>query len=950
MKRLLISGIICVLGVTAANAQVLQSLKKIATDKAKELGSKENVDKMGDLVRKSMEKARAEFDSTDFDYAILVSDNSGLFDIKEKGEQQSRMLSMYSKGASFWKDQELKPAEEARYHLEMGEVAYASSKFSWAEKEFTQAKDKYVAEGLTEELGYLKTIANQGLLYASMGRYTQAEALTQEALQMRKEKFGENNVSSAVSLNNYGVLKYNLARYNEAEVDFETTLNILKTNKLEAAMPYAIVLNNQAMLFQEIGRYPEAEESLKKALSISGKLQSKKEVNHLRFQSNLALLYQQMGKYNEAEAIYLSMEKKLGKGNPDYASMLLNQSALYMAMGKEDKVEELLKRAAAIYKTNFSEESPAYATAMSDLGNFYRYKERYKEAENPLEKAVQIREATLGKNHPLYVQSIEDVAILNWKRKSWDHAWNMYRTAMDKSLEFVNTYFPPMSESEKTKYWDVLSPRFQRFYNFALEASVENPAIVQELYDYHIATKALLLNSTNKVKQSILASKDAALIKDYLAWLDQKETLARLYAYSKEELKTQKINLDSLARATNGLEKKLSQRSTDFSSGYSTNKITYTQIRDILLETEAVVEVIRVQKFDQRFTEDSRYVALVLTRQNDVPKMVLLENGQQLETRYFKFYRNAIQQHIKDDHSYPQFWSSIDTELAGKKTLYLSLDGVYNQLNIATFKNPTGDYVVSKYDMVILGNSKDLIAIKKKKARTSKKTATLVGFPDYGPGSVAALPGTKTEIEGVAKILKTSGYQVNQFMQKNATEANLKLIKGPALLHIATHGYFLKDVDSKGSAFGINIENANDNPLLRSGIILAGGAATVGGSRIPNLQSNDNGILTAYEAMSLNLEGTDLVILSACETGLGDVKAGEGVYGLQRAFLVAGADALIMSLWKVDDAATQMLMTNFYQNWAKLGNKQKAFKQAQLQLMAKYKDPHYWGAFVMMGL
>ena len=947
--RCLVSGLIACLCCFQVHAQLLRDLKNAANNKARNMATKENLNKATGSLLKNMEKARAEFDSTDFDYAILISDNAGLFDVKEKGERLAKASSLINLGSAFYNNSEFTDEERARFQLESGELAYGSGNFAVAERRFTAAKNIYEQTKLTENLGYLKTISNQGLLYATMGRFTQAEGFTAEALDIRKNKFGENNIGMASSLNNYGVLHYNLGRYNESEKTLAAALSVIAAWQLKSSMPYSIVLNNQAMLFQAIGRFEDAEASLKEAIEVAEKLQSKKSKNHLKFLSNLALLYQQMGRYPEAEAIYLSMEKRLGKTNPDYASMMSNQAGLYMLMGKEDKVENLLKSAGTIYKSNFGEENPAYAKVISDLGNFYRFSGRYAEALPLLEKALVIREKMLGKNHPHYVQSQEDLAIFYWKNNTHDKAYALYQELMEKSLEFINTYFPPMSEAEKTKYWDILSPRFQRFYNFAMEASPAIPVIVKDLFDYQIATKALLLNSTNKVKQSIFNSRDGLLIKDYVTWMDQKEQLARLYAYSKNELKAQNINLDSIERATNAMEKKLSERSKDFSEGYSTTKISYSRIRDLLADQEAVVEIIRVRKFDQVFTNESKYVALILKKGIESPSMKILENGQQLETRYAKFYRNATQQKVQDDYSYEQYWARIEAELQNKKIIYFSPDGVFNQINLNTLKKPGADYIINRYDLTILGNSKDLIALKNRKTSTPAKNATLLGFPDYGGTAITALPGTKVEIDGIANILKASGYQLNVLTQTTATESKLKSVKGPELLHIATHGYFLEDVEQGGSAFGIHLENANDNPLLRSGIMLAGAAKTLSGTSTPNLASNDNGILTAYEAMNMNLEGTQLIVLSACETGLGDVKAGEGVYGLQRAFLVAGADALIMSLWKVDDTATQQLMKSFYANWIKLRNKQKAFKQAQIQLMTKYKEPYYWGAFVMMG-
>jgi CHAT domain-containing protein len=928
------------------NAQ-FQKLK----GKVRDLKVKENVEKGASKLGSKLDKVRDKFDSVDFDYAILLTDNSGTFDVNEKGELGATMASWASLGTSLVDSTKSDGSEKARFQLESGEVFYGLKKYTIAEKRYRSAITLYEQAGLVEDIGYMKALANLGLLYTAMGRFTQAQDVTLSALEKRRAKFGPDNIGVAASLNNNGVLGYNLGRYNEADKDLSAALLIIEA-KGKGSMPQAIELNNKAMVYQTIGRYDDAEKFMNEAISIAEKLQDSKSKNHLKFISNLALLYRQTGKYAQAEELYLGMEKKLGKGSAEMASLLNNKAMLYWVMGREEKVEDLFKRSVAMYKSSSGEESPPSAKAINNLGNFYRYKARFAEAEPLLLKAKTIHEKIVGTNHPVFVQSQEDLAILYWKQKQIGKAYPLYKEVMGKSLDFINRYFPPMSEAEKTKYWDVLAQRFQRFYNFASEIASENKDVLVDLFDYQTATKALLLSSTNKIKENILTSGDKAIIADYRTWLDLKETLARLYAYTKDDLKEQKINLDSIESAANSMEKNLSQRSKDFSAGYSSEPPHFMQIRDLLTDQEAIVEIIQVKKFDQSFTKETKYLALVTLKGKEYPELAVMENGVQLDTRNARFYKNAILQHASDTLSYRAYWGSIDPLLTGKKTIYFSPDGVYNQLNINTLKKTGGDFILKQYDVAALGNSKDLIALKKQKQPAgAKKAAFLLGFPDYGGPAVPPLPGTKLEVDEINRILKASGYKTSELTQKLATEKSVKGVKGMQVVHIATHGYFLADAEvNAGSAIGVDVENAKGNPLLRSGLILMGGASTIAGASTPDLASNDNGVLTAYEAMNLKLEGTDLVILSACETGLGEVKAGEGVYGLQRAFLVAGAKALIMSLWKVDDAATQLLMVNFYTNWVKGGNKQKAFKQAQLQLMTKYKDPYYWGAFVMMGM
>ena len=191
-----------------------------------------------------------------------------------------------------------------------------------------------------------------------------------------------------------------------------------------------------------------------------------------------------------------------------------------------------------------------------------------------------------------------------------------------------------------------------------------------------------------------------------------------------------------------------------------------------------------------------------------------------------------------------------------------------------------------------------------------------------------------------------------------ALEEAIKTASNPQILHLATHGFFAGDVNtsdlqgrSNDLLFGQSIEKAQRFPLLRSGLMFCGSQNTIDGNYNPS-ETNEDGILTGLEVMNLDLRTTELVVLSACETGLGEIMNGEGVYGLQRAFKIAGAQNIMMSLWKVDDMATQILMGKFYGFWLDGNTKREALKMARnyLRSQPKYDSPYYWGGFVLIGM
>jgi CHAT domain-containing protein len=386
------------------------------------------------------------------------------------------------------------------------------------------------------------------------------------------------------------------------------------------------------------------------------------------------------------------------------------------------------------------------------------------------------------------------------------------------------------------------------------------------------------------------------------------------------------------------------------------------------------IEIIRLNIYNDKWTDTVKYVALIIKPTSKYPEMIVLENGNELEGKYAKNYQNCIKGKANDKYSYEQYWSKISENIKGVNKVFLSVDGVYNSINLNTLQNlATGKYVGEEVEIQLVSNTKDLITQIIQNKQNNNKKAVLIGFPDYNNkhknnvpkkegrekdikmdstqrffdgSNISELVGTKTEVENIENMLQKAKIVTQSYTEGQASEEMVKKLDSPYILHIATHGFFMKDVENNYSfdTSIMNIDNKKlvENPLLRSGLLFANAKEA--------LKEGGDGVLTAYEAMNLNLDNTDLVVLSACETGLGEIRNGEGVYGLQRAFQTAGAKTVLMSLWTVSDEATQQLMTLFYENLiTQKQSKREAFRNSQNELKKKFPEPYYWGAFVMVG-
>jgi len=785
------------------------------------------------------------------------------------------------------------------------------------------------------------------MVYQVKGNFNRAENLYLKALAMRGQQFGKTSEPYVCTLGNLATLRVDQGSFAAADEMFNYLINFYTKAKGTSSVEYLVTMNNKAMLDAAMGRKEVALRTLEGIANGNNILTTSSVLDAMRIRTNHALLLSTNNQADRAiqqlSEIRVSLEANKLDNHPDYYTIAIYLARIMIAQGKYVEGLELIETSLKKINNIFGKTHPLYLEALTIKADNLLHAQSFTEAQLHYAEILPALEQKFGIRNKSYL----DVAVRNAyclsKSNQTESARSQFQLATREYIKMTNTLFASLSENEQSKFWSMLKPQLDIYYQFVSENYLKYPELSGEAYNLHIQTKGLLINNSRKTRERVLASKDENLIRQFNRWRVLKENLTGYLNLEQEELLAQGIDLAEMESQINALEKKLVQASSHFRS-QEPSVGDWKEVQQSLEPGEAAVEIIRI---NPRVGGDQsiRYLALILAS-GAPPALINYSDGERMESRDMAAYKNNVQFKTDDNVSFERFWGPLNNLLADKTTIYFSADGVFSKINVNGLRVPGGSYLIDKWKVVCLSNTKYLPLYKERlKAKpASYASALLVGNPDFGdPALVPQLPGTAGELDKIESILKGTSAGVTRLSGSEATKTAMKSQTKSNLVHVATHGFFLKAVDMRNTRDLLPGETM-ENPLLRSGLLLAGASKAM---KDGTIQVSSESVLTAYETMTLDFDETSLIVLSACETGAGEIVNGEGVYGLIRAFQVAGAKATLISLWKVDDLATSNLMVNFYKFLSTQGEPVDAFREAQKALRQTYPDPYYWAAFVL---
>ena len=628
----------------------------------------------------------------------------------------------------------------------------------------------------------------------------------------------------------------------------------------------------------------------------------------------------------------------------------------YQFYGDNVNAEAEYLEAASILKKNAPEGDPNYSQDLATLGLLYLQWPNHEHKSLPVfDEAFSIVKKYHDPSYALYFGYYEGVLAAKYASDTPISLAEVSDFVEVEKLQAQNLLFQ-MSETEREAFWK--SHGDVKNLVFSIKEAQSNPSF---LYDYALLYKGLLLSSSMQIGNIVMRANDAelnALYGQYLVLSQEKETDGR----TQETLDALEHQILSRCRTL----------------GYSINEsYSVSDVSAALGDKSAAIEFVDYEQLEASADKEGvvKYVALLQKKGWDAPKLIPLCTAKELEETLSGKHRA-----YEDNTLYNLIWKPLESELGGISDIYFSPSGLIHQIALEAIPYGKGKILSDHYSLVRLSSTRELC--NKDNTISPYTTSVVYGGLQYSlseedmlsnsqlysyrstpvsddylsrGGDTTSpwrfLPGTRAEAEAVSALLSSSNISSTLLTGAAGNEESFKSLSGqaPSILHIATHGFYLQNKD-----FATTTTAGNDargqlqvqkSALKRSGLIMSGAnPAWTEGRMLPNVE---DGILTAEEISRLDLRNTSLAIISACDSGLGEIN-NDGVEGLQRAFKAAGVNTLVVTLWKVDDAATELMMTEFYKNLTKGSPRREAFDLARSAVKTKYPDPFYWAPFVMI--
>jgi CHAT domain-containing protein/tetratricopeptide (TPR) repeat protein len=864
------------------------------------------------------------------------------------------------------------------------------------------------------------SLNNVGGLLLDLGQYAEARPYYEEALAIRKKVLGPEHPQTAECLSNLGLLLQDMGRHAEARRYYEEALAICKKVFGPEDSHTATSLHNLGTLFHWTGSHAEARRYYEEALAIRKKVLGPEHPRTATSLNNLGMLLQTMGRYTEARPYLeeaLAIEKKVhGPDHPATATSLDNLGMLLQAMGRYTEAHACHEEALKIYKKVLGPDHPHTAASLNNLGQALEKMGRYAEARRYYEEALTVCKKVLGPEHPRAAGALANLGLLLHRLGEEGEAWAKLADASSRLAHYLGRTAVLSAQRDHAALIDGHRRCFDVLLSLAEQSRRFTPGQQHDLLAAVLDWKALSAVALSLRHEALLASTDRATAARFDQLRDVRQQLANLLLQGPGRLPPGEYRRqgDELRRQEDQLERDLAERVRGYRDWQRQRRAGPKDLAAELRPGEVLVELVQYHGYDFTATnpgqswQPARYTAVLLWRTATEPaepriRFVPLGAAQPID-QAIHAWRVAVQGGAVaaplDDDLRRRVWEPLAQALPEKaQRLFLVPDGELALLPFEAIKLADGRHLIEHLPISYLSNGRDLLP--RTFPQETSRTALILADPDYdalgapshrapasvGPSATLAatalrsrdwsgarrfqsLPGFGREASAVAQMLRgQAGWTLQCCQREHASEETLRSVARPRLLYLITHGFFLADQErTPGPAGrGRDIELVDLGPFrwrlpapgedsrLRSGVALAG--ANRWQERADHGLSD--GLLTALEVENLDLWGTELVVLSACETGLGPVKVGEGVLGLRRAFEQAGARTVLASLWKVPDAETEALMRQFFQRWLTGAPKAEALRQAQLALIRQlHADPDparraapplYWAGFICHG-